>query len=83
MDGEVIVENTEELLEYYLEHFYAEHSFSKNEDVEEGIFDYINEKNIDMLAIIPRNHARNSVPSEGRLTKLLTLHSEIPVLTLD
>ncbi len=76
-------DNSENLLEYYLEHFYAEHTFSKNQDVEEGILEYINEKNIDMLSILPRNHAERSTPSEGRLTKLLTLHSEIPVLALD
>lgn len=78
-----VVESTENLLEYYLEHFYEEHAFSKNQDVEEGILDYITKKNIDLLAILPRNHAKMSTPSEGRLTKLLTLHSEVPVLTLD
>ncbi|MEX0313231.1 MAG: universal stress protein [Allomuricauda sp.] len=78
-----VVDSTENLLEYYLEHFYEEHAFTKNQDVEEGIFDYISKKNIDLLAILPRNHAKMSTPSEGRLTKLLTLHSEIPVLTLD
>ncbi len=82
-DEKTVVDSTENLLEYYLEHFYVEHSFSKNQDVEEGILEYINDKHIDMLAILPRNHARMSTPSEGRLTKLLTLHSEIPVLTLD
>ncbi len=80
---ESIVDSTENLLEYYLEHFYVEHTFNKNQDVEEGILNYINKKNIDLLAILPRNHARLSSPSEGRLTKLLTLHSEIPVLSLD
>ncbi|MGX1928678.1 universal stress protein [Flagellimonas sp. 2504JD4-2] len=80
---ESVVESTENLLEYYLEHFYEEHTFSKNQDVEEGILNYIDKKNIDLLAILPRNHAKMSDPSEGRLTKLLTLHSEIPVLTLD
>ncbi|MEX0362474.1 MAG: universal stress protein [Allomuricauda sp.] len=80
---ESIVDSTENLLEYYLEHFYEEHAFSKNQDVEEGILEYINKKNIDLLAILPRNHTQMSTPSEGRLTKLLTLHSEIPVLTLD
>ncbi|MGW9685198.1 universal stress protein [Flagellimonas sp. 2504JD1-5] len=80
---ESVVESTENLLEYYLEHFYEEHAFTKNQDVEQGILDYINKKNIDLLAILPRNHARMSTPSEGRLTKLLTLHAEIPVLTLD
>ncbi len=78
-----VVDSTENLLEYYLEHFYEEHTFTKNQDVEEGILDYISKKNIDLLAILPRNHTQMSTPSEGRLTKLLTLHSEIPVLTLD
>lgn len=82
-EEESVVDSTENLLEYYLEHFYVEHAFSKNQDVEEGILDYINKKNIDLLAILPRNHTKLSSPSEGRLTKLLTLHSEIPVLTLD
>ncbi|MCK0160805.1 universal stress protein [Allomuricauda sp. F6463D] len=82
-DEEAVKESNENLLKYYLEHFYAEHSFSKNEDVEQGILDYITEKKIDMLTILPRNHTERSTPSEGRLTKLLTLHSEIPVLALD
>ncbi len=79
----VMVESNEDTLEYYLEHFYAEHSFEKNQDIEKGILDYIEEKEIDMLAILPRNHAEKTKPSEGRLTKLLTLHSSVPVLTLD
>lgn len=82
-DEQAIKESNENLLEYYLEHFYADHTFSKNEDVEQGILDYIKEKNIDLLTILPRNHTEKSTPSEGRLTKLLTLHSEIPVLALD
>lgn len=82
-EEEVVGEKSENLLEYYLEHFYAEHNFSKNQDVEEGILEYIGEKNIDLLAILPRNHTERSTASEGRLTKLLTLHSEIPVLALD
>lgn len=79
----VLVESNEETLEYYLEHFYAEHNFEKNQDIEQGILEYIEEKNIDLLAILPRNHAQKTKPSEGRLTKLLTLHSNVPVLTLD
>ncbi|BFP40210.1 universal stress protein [Flavobacteriaceae bacterium GF1] len=82
-EEKVIVETNERTLEYYLEHFYAEHTFEKNEDIEKGILDYIEEKNIDLLAILPRNHAQKTKPSEGRLTKLLTLHSSVPVLTLD
>ena len=82
-DEEAIKESNENLLEYYLEHFYADHTFTKNEDIEQGILEYIKEKEIDLLAILPRNHTERSAPSECRLTKLLTLHSEIPVLALD
>ncbi|GMN11770.1 hypothetical protein MTsPCn9_29530 [Croceitalea sp. MTPC9] len=78
-----IVEKNEKTLEYYLEHFYAEHSFSKEQDIEKGILSFIKEKKIDLLTILPRNHAMKTNPSEGRLTKLLTLHSEVPILTLD
>lgn len=82
-EEQVEVETNEESLEYYLEHFYAEHSFEKNQDIEQGIYDYIEEKGIDLLAIIPRNHSQKTKASQGRLTKLLTLHSSVPVLTLD
>ena len=83
MTGSKVSEKNEQTLEYYLEHFYAEHVFSKNQDIEQGILDYVEEKNIDLLTILPRNHAAKTSPSEGRLTKLLTLHSTIPVLALD
>ena len=83
MTGSPSSEKNEDTLEYYLEHFYVEHVFTKNQDVEKGILDYVEEKEIDLLAILPRNHAEKTRPSEGRLTKLLTLHSKVPVLALD
>ncbi len=76
-------EKNENTLEYYLENFYSHHTFQENADIEKGIFDYINDKEIDLLAILPRNHAKKNRPSEGRLTKLLTLHTEVPLLTID
>ncbi|WP_228850835.1 universal stress protein [Aegicerativicinus sediminis] len=77
-----VSESNDETLEYYLEHFYEEHSFAQFADIEKGIQNYITKHNIDMLAILPRHHATKTEPSEGRLTKLLTLHSSIPVLAL-
>ena len=68
---------------YYLENFYAEHTFTENEDIVEGIFHYAETHNIDMVAILPRHHAKHGVPSEGRLTKELVLQSKIPVLTIE
>ncbi len=78
-----IDEKNENTLEYYLENFYSHHTFQENADIEKGIFEYINDKEIDLLAILPRNHAKKNKPSEGRLTKLLTLHTEVPLLTID
>ncbi len=77
------VDTNDSVLEYYLETLDYRHAFPRHTDVELGINDYIKKNNIDLLAILPRNHAAKSKPSEGRLTKLLTLRSEIPVLTID
>ena len=77
------VDSNDSVLEYYLETLDYRHAFPKNTDVEQGINDYIKKNDIDLLAILPRNHAAKSKPSEGRLTKLLTLRAEIPILTID
>lgn len=77
------VDKNDSILEYYLETLDYRHIFPKNSDVEQGINDYVKEKEIDLLAILPRNHSTKSKPSQGRLTKLLTLHAEIPILTIN
>lgn len=77
-----IDQKNENLLEYYLEHFYSEHTFLENTDVVKGILSHASEKEMDMIAILPRNHAKRSDPSEGRLTEMLTLKSEIPILAI-
>ena len=73
----------ENLLEYYLENFYSEHTFIENSDVVKGILSHATEKEMDMIAILPRNHAKRSNPSEGRLNEMLTLKSKIPILAID
>lgn len=78
-----ITRKNEELLSYYFEHFYEDHVFLQGTDIEKAIMEYIREKGIDMLCIMPRNHARKSQPSEGRLTRILALHTPVPLLTLD
>lgn len=78
-----IDEKNENALQYYLENFYAQHIFIKNSDILEGIFSYTSDKNIDMIAILPRNHTAGGKASEGQLTQKLTLYSEIPVLAID
>ncbi len=76
-------EKNENTVSYYLENFYSRHVFRESNDIEQGIFDFVEENGIDMVTILPANHAKKLTPSEGRLTKLLTLHTQIPLLALD
>lgn len=76
-------ERNEHLLEYYLESFYSHHVYIKNEDVVEGIFDYVEDHDIDMLVILPNNHVKKGTPSEGRLTRFLAQQSKTPLLTIE
>ena len=76
-------EKNENALEYYLEAFYSHHIFIENPDIVKGIFNYVTEREIDMIAILPRNHTKNSDSSEGRLTKMLTLKSKVPVIAIN
>ena len=73
----------EQTLEYYLESLDYQHAVPKNKDIEKGIEQYIKEQNIDMLAIMPKNHAKSTEPSDGRLTRLLAAHSSVPLLVID
>lgn len=76
-------ERNEQLLEYYLESFYSHHVYIKNKDVVEGIFEYIETHNIDMVAILPNNHVKKGTPSEGRLTQILAQQSKTPLLAIE
>lgn len=70
-------------LEYYLDNLDYHYSFPKNSDIEQGIYNYIEENKIDTLAIIPRMHAKNSTPSKGNLTKALVSYCKFPLLIID
>jgi hypothetical protein len=55
----------------------------KNPDIIKGILTYATEKNIDMITILPKNQTTNGQLSEGQLTQMLTLHSNVPVLAIN
>lgn len=76
-------EKNEKAIEYYLENFYSERVFINNEDVVDGILAYASNHDIDLVAILPRNHTKRSEPSSGQLTQLLTLHSKVAILAID
>ncbi len=73
----------EAILKYYFENFYSHNSSTRSSNIAESIMEYDKVHGVDMLAIIPRNHAKRSAPSEGSLTKFLTLRTDIPLLTLN
>lgn len=73
----------EDTLDYYLDTLDYHYAFPKDADILQGIQQYVEEHQIDMLAVLPRNHAKQGKPSEGRLTKLLALHTRVPLLTVD
>ncbi len=77
-----IDEKNENTLMYYLESFYAEHTYLENEDIVKGIFSYADSHEIDMIALLPRNHVKHGTPTGGLLTRELVFHSSIPVLTV-
>ncbi|NNC71025.1 MAG: universal stress protein [Flavobacteriaceae bacterium] len=76
-------ESNEIFLQYYLEKFYSHHSFLKRTDIKKGIFDYVKENKIDLLAILPRHHSYQRTPSEGKLVSVLVKHATVPLLILD
>lgn len=76
-------ESNENTLQYFLDMFYSHHSFTENDDIEKGILGYIEKYDMDMLAIMPRTHLKNGEASQGRLTRFLTLHTNVPLLVLD
>ncbi|WP_298479261.1 universal stress protein [uncultured Maribacter sp.] len=75
-------EKNENLLEYYLESFYQDHMFIENKDVVEGISNYVSEKAIDLISILPSNQ-ENNTHSKGKLTEALTLQSKAPLLAIN
>ena len=70
-------------LEYYMETLDYTFHMSRDVDIVNGISSYIRENNIDVLAILPKTHAKYGTPSAGRLTRVLTLQSHIPLLIID
>jgi nucleotide-binding universal stress UspA family protein len=76
-------ERNERLLEYYLESFYSHHTYIPSEDMVAGIFNYVETHDIDMIAILPRRHVKKGTPSEGKLTRILTLQSKTPLLAIE
>lgn len=78
MSGQV-----ESTLEYYLDTLDYTYELANDTDIVHGIQQYIDEHQVNMLAILPKTHAKSSEPSGGKLTRVLTLQSKVPLLIVD
>lgn len=82
-DDYALATKNEAVLKYYFEKYYSQLSSTKSSNIGESIIEYDKKHGIDLLAIIPQNHSKTSAPTKGRLTKFLTLKSEIPLLSMN
>ncbi|WMI67883.1 universal stress protein [Mangrovimonas sp. YM274] len=76
-------ENNENAIIYYLENFYSHHAFIEDDNIIDGIFSYVDHNDIDLIAILPKNHAIKPIASEGKLTRALSQQSKVPLLAID
>lgn len=76
-------EKNENVISYYLENFYSGHVFIDGPDIPKSIFKYAEDKNIDLISILPRNHEVGETSSKGALTKVLSEMSKVPLLVID
>lgn len=69
-------------IEHVLDSIEHTFHFAQNEDVIAGLNEFITEKNIDMVVMIPRIHSVLKNLFNESNTKKMAFHSEIPLLSL-
>ncbi len=69
-------------LENYLEGF--DHSFKvvENEDIIDGINEFVNSNEVDMIAMITHKHTLLETIFQERNTKRMAFHTQVPILAL-
>lgn len=75
-------DDAEASIEYYLDHVVHEYVGVKSDDIVKAINEYVDEQNIDLLAILIRDHGKNNLHSNGMLIEQLVEQSTVPILIL-
>jgi nucleotide-binding universal stress UspA family protein len=70
------------LLEVMLEGLQPEYYFTNSHDIDEGIMDFCEKNNIDLLIVMPKRHTLLDKLIHSSHTKQLILHSHVPVMAL-
>lgn len=81
-DRHLTRDKAEEAIEYYLDGVEHEYVFINNEDIVGAIRDYVAKNNIDLLAVLIRDHGGNIIDSGGKLVEQLVANTEVPLLSL-
>ncbi|MEP2771507.1 MAG: universal stress protein [Fulvivirga sp.] len=69
-------------LEQYLHKVQHHFHFFKSDDIENGILNFIDEHNSDLLCLIPRKHRFFQLMFGTSQSKKLIFHSQVPILAL-
>jgi hypothetical protein len=75
-------DEAESSIEYYLEHVDHEYVGIQTDNFVSTIQDYLKDQNIDLLAILIRDHGKNALHTEGALLEELVEKSNVPILSL-
>lgn len=81
-DPHLTSDRAEAAIEYYLDGTDHEYVFINSDNIPQAIHDYVLENNIDLLAVLIRDHGGNILDSKGSLVEELIANTEVPLLSL-
>lgn len=81
-DKKLTSDKAEAAIEYYLDGTNHEYVFINSDDIVGAIRDYVAKHNIDLLAVLIRDHGGNVLDSKGKLVEKLVADTEVPLLNL-
>lgn len=79
-DPEVVFQSG--MLQEMLQGYKAQYHFIAAEDKDQGLIDFVENNDIDMLVVLPKRHGLLGALVHKSHTKQLVLHSHVPVLAL-
>jgi len=84
MDSKITADEAFEAKKFklYFKHVKHNYHFITNDDIEEGIYDYLDSHKISLLVMIPRKHKLFDRIFKESLTKKIACHAKVPFMTL-
>ncbi len=73
----------EDSIEFYLQDVEHHYEFINSENVAKSLLDFCEERDLDMLATMPRDHQINRMENGGKVTGQLIENAPIPIITID